>query len=107
MNALDTRAPAKAAVPLPYLSKPRYGEACNGCGLCCSLSLCQVALTAFGYTQKAPCPALEYHDGRSWCGFVLAEKNANVMPLIHHGLGIGEGCGMDDAETVEEMLEWS
>jgi len=77
--------------------KPKYGEQCNGCGLCCELQLCPVAEVAFK-GQSAPCPALvRAEDGsRTFCAFVQAEQAAGLEPMIQNGLGIGLGCGMSD-----------
>ena len=96
-------------IALPLLPKPRRGEACNGCGLCCALELCDLAVNLFGEAQSAPCPALEYEGGRAWCGMVRSpakhmklkfslpeefeyELSTGIEQILH----IGKGCGMDD-----------
>lgn len=82
--------------------KPRFGEKCNGCGLCCAVQLCEVGELAFPDAQ-APCPALKLaEDGsRTYCSLVVAEARAGVTPpLIAIGLGIGKGCGMGDEVRV-------
>lgn len=77
--------------------KPAYGLPCNGCGLCCTLSLCRAGAIAFP-KAKAPCPALSYAvDGtRTYFGLVAAERRAGIEPLIAKVLGIGWGCSMAD-----------
>lgn len=87
------------------LEKPKFREPCNGCGLCCSLELCELGEMAFPGAQ-APCPALEWEDGRAWCGMVrhsskhlkLNYTGADeiVSPLYAQGIGAGQGCGMED-----------
>ena len=77
--------------------KPRYGMACNGCGLCCATELCRVADIIFPGAQ-APCPALKLTpDGtRTYCEIVAFEKFAGMEPLTATALGIGKGCSMED-----------
>lgn len=80
--------------PLP--PKPRQGEACNGCGLCCHVELCLAGVLAFPEAE-APCPGLLFANGRTYCKLVLAEQtNPALDPLIQRGLGIGLGCSMPD-----------
>lgn len=55
--------------------KPRAGEPCNGCGWCCATEPCGLAVKYLG-AAKGPCPALEWADGRTWCGMVR-------RPLYH------------------------
>lgn len=97
-------------IALPYLTKPRRWEPCNGCGLCCSLTLCDVAIKFFGdgdfsKEHAGPCPALEYADGRTFCGLTLhPHKYLKLKPfcdpvlvdLFQKATGQGQGCGMPD-----------
>lgn len=95
------------AIELPFLTKPRFAvEACNGCGLCCSLELCEGAEMLFPGVP-APCPALIYENGRTFCGIVKAPErfippnvpqNASkeLARLFGAALGIGAGCSMPD-----------
>lgn len=85
-------------------TKPKFGEPCNGCGLCCKTELCDVAEYFFA-GASAPCPALEFEDGRTWCGLVRhpsrhLSMNFNgdevLIPMILKTLPIGQGCGMPD-----------
>lgn len=89
--------------------KPRAGAACNGCGLCCAVELCEIAEVAFK-GASAPCPALKITpDGsRSYCELVIAERAgvaAGLLkePLIANSLGIGLGCGMPDDDLPESL----
>lgn len=53
----------------PCLPKPLYGEPCNGCGLCCLAVPCPIAEELLSVSVGS-CPALEYEDGRFWCGLI-------------------------------------
>jgi len=84
--------------------KPSEGEACNGCGLCCAVQLCALAAEFLDATE-APCPAMEFADGRFWCGLVRhpsrylgtpAVSNRLIGPMVHDALNIGEGCDAAD-----------
>ena len=83
------------SVRLP--SKPKFGQACNGCGLCCAIELCGIAEMAFPGAQ-APCPALKIApDGKStYCQLIAIEKNFRLEPMIQNILGVGHGCTMPD-----------
>lgn len=88
------------SIVLPILSKPTFGEPCNGCGYCCQQEVCRVGLEAFGPNTQAPCPALVLRDGRTWCGVIEAADGmaggafGSHMRLV---MGIGLGCDADDA----------
>lgn len=75
--------------------KPQHAAPCNGCGKCCQAELCHVAEMALGRSAQAPCPLLEFHDGRYWCALVRTEAKVGMEPLIAQALGIGIGCYMD------------
>ena len=78
-------------------SKPKFGEACNGCGICCAIELCGIAEMAFPGAQ-APCPALKIApDGkRTYCELIAIEKNFRMQPMIQETLAVGHGCTMPD-----------
>jgi hypothetical protein len=77
--------------------KPKHGAACNGCGLCCALELCEVAKIMHP-GASAPCPSLKLTpDGtRTYCEVVAFEEFAGVERLTAKALGIGLGCSMED-----------
>lgn len=87
------------------LTKPKFGDKCNGCGLCCASELCDLAEMAFP-GASAPCPALEWEDGRAWCGMVrhpsrhlslnYTGADAITRDLYAQGIAVGQGCGMPD-----------
>ncbi len=84
--------------------KPAEGQSCNGCGLCCAIALCPLAVELLE-AAKAPCPAMEFAEGRFWCG--LARRPSRYLgtprfsdrllgPMIRTALDIGEGCDASD-----------
>lgn len=86
------------------VEKPPHGSPCNGCGVCCMVSLCPLAEAVFP-TEKAPCPALvNSEDGRRDCGLVLHPQEYRPTRARIHGVGkmrqaalrlIGAGHGCD------------
>jgi hypothetical protein len=84
--------------------KPHEGEACNGCGLCCAVALCPLAVE-FLDEAAAPCPAMEFSDGRFWCGLLRHPSryfgtpgfsDRLIRPMIEAALDIGGGCDASD-----------
>lgn len=54
-------------------AKPREGDPCNGCGVCCMASPCPLAdLYVPGAREGAPCPAIVWDGGLARCGLVVA-----------------------------------
>ena len=97
-------AAGKMQITTGHPPKPKFRERCNGCGLCCAVSLCDMAEKTFVGAQ-APCPALEWENGRAWCGMVrhpskhLALKfngDEILAPLWEKAIGSEQGCGMED-----------
>jgi hypothetical protein len=89
---------------LPYLTKPVFKSPCNGCGLCCQTTLCDVAERMLPLA-KAPCPALEYEGGRTWCGLVRHpsrhlglkfDADFFLIGLVKKAMPLDQGCGMED-----------
>jgi hypothetical protein len=80
------------------LAKPKMGEACNGCGLCCRLEVCGMGLEAMGDNTPAPCPALIERDGRTWCQIIQIAEESEPCFAEHlkWRLGIGAGCQVHD-----------
>ena len=92
------------------LPKPRFGKPCNGCGLCCSTERCGLAVQILG-AGPGPCPALEWQEGRSWCGllrnprrhlpsiallFVRGDEIGKFQCELASALAISSGCDSDD-----------
>jgi hypothetical protein len=89
------------------ISRPGFGEPCNGCGDCCKEEACDLSID-YLKSKVAPCVALEHQDGRYWCGLVrnpakylgLQEwaKDFAVIefsPKFAYMLRIGAGCDAD------------
>jgi hypothetical protein len=87
--------------------KPRHGEPCNGCGLCCAAERCPLAVVLIG-DGPAPCPALELDEGRFWCGLIrntakytiaIEAEKAPWLGEILRQQYFGTGCDSDDDEA--------
>jgi hypothetical protein len=82
-----------AAVPRAMLEqKPRHGDPCNRCGLCCYAALCDVAKLIHG-NRAGPCPELQWDAGGSRCGLIersTGEAREDAKLLINSG----NGCDM-------------
>ena len=83
--------------------KPRHGQPCNSCGLCCVATLCPLGRSVFNRTT-GPCPALSYKDGRSQCGLIVQPMTFARVRALTHGVAkvaaaavllIGAGLGCD------------
>lgn len=103
------------------LPKPRVGEPCNGCGLCCHIQLCNTGAfllkksKVFGAkVVKGKCPALmDNEDGSFSCGLIKNPKKyirskfkAEVISrTVATLIGAGGGCdelGLDP-DPIEEL----
>jgi hypothetical protein len=106
------------------LEKPRHGMPCNGCGVCCIATVCELGVTL---GDDINCKALTpMADGSFQCGMVvdpyrfMDEKDLHVWKTIDgikgdstgeqalkkshfEMLGAGRGCDSDD-QAVEEFL---
>jgi hypothetical protein len=82
-----------AIVPRAMLErKPRHGDPCNRCGLCCYAALCDVARLIHG-DIAGPCPELQWDAGGSRCGLIersTGEAREDAKLLINSG----NGCDM-------------
>ena len=99
------------------IEKPKIGEACNGCGVCCKIQVCmngafvQGLVRKLGETVKGPCPALVAKmDGTFSCGiienpnrFIKGSKYPAAVLSKHFAFVIGAGTGCD--ELGEEQNE--
>jgi hypothetical protein len=112
------------AVPNP--PKPKFGDACNGCGYCCTVQSCKLA-EEFLRCVTGPCVALEVREGKTVCGLVRNplgylfkaahpdddtpvldaapdfEAGKQLSADLAAALGIGLGC---DADDDEESAAW-
>lgn len=94
------------------LEKPNFGEACNGCGTCCKAVPCPVARDVIG-AREGPCPALEFDDGRHWCGLIrnahkhifgLEDKPWASEPIREMLLASGAWQGQCDSDWPSLLL---
>lgn len=90
------------------LPKPKYGQACNGCGLCCQLELCPIGAALFN-RWEGPCPALQEVDKGYGCGLIIDPAKYAPVPAMVHGKqklsqaatwlnAAGVGCDMPDID---------
>lgn len=102
--------------------KPKIGEPCNGCGLCCKLFVCHTGAFMLGLTKypgekrlQGPCPALTQRSDDSYgCGIVmhpekfLGKTKYRPEVISKHMMvciGSGDGCdeiGYDEGNEEEE-----
>jgi hypothetical protein len=87
--------------------KPRGGEPCNGCGVCCLVAPCPLGMLISGRRHGA-CKLLRWDDGHKLyrCGVLLnpAPHGQGVLPpwlgwlsrplamLAHRWIAAGSGC---------------
>lgn len=110
--------------------KPALMAPCNGCGLCCVATACAIALEFVPEAMSGhPCPALEWENGRSWCGMVrnpakhspelaarivqelgvdydvalAAALNRKLGDMIRHDLGGASGCDSGNPDSDDEQ----
>jgi hypothetical protein len=92
------------------VSKPKKGDACNHCGLCCMVSPCKLANELLD-CRVGPCIALEKEG--NMCGLtkrpawylykeqVPLDEQKDVADIFSHLLGIGKGCDSEDSPFEE------
>src|SRR5579872_328640 len=100
----EGRMKSVASIPRSMVErKPKHGEACTHCGVCCAATLCQVGQRVFDRPHvPGPCPALILDvSGKSLCGvamnpraFNLAspESDAELTRSALMLIGSGYGC---------------
>ena len=84
-------------------AKPREGQPCNGCGVCCALETCPAGRLRF--LQKAgPCPALVWSDQASryhcdlmldpgkYLGFLPKKAEKLASGVMGRWIAAGKGC---------------
>jgi hypothetical protein len=90
------------------IGKPKFGDKCNGCGVCCIIEPCLLANEALD-CYEGPCAALEQQeDGSYACGLVKrpawymfnedvpSEQTKDISEFFATALGIGKGCDASD-----------
>lgn len=91
-------------------TKPVPGEACNGCGICCTADPCPVA-RLFLWQWRGACRALIWEDSASryHCGMLTdPARHSRVIPAACNGLAkrffakrIAAGAGCDSVVDVD------
>src|SRR5882672_9879651 len=88
--------------------KPKHGEPCNGCGLCCMMSICDLGQDVFKREAiPGPCPALrqnkedptKYHCGLIADPATYAPERTTIYGAETMSMGaeilVGAGVGCD------------
>ena len=87
-------------------AKPKWGESCNGCGICCAAEPCPIAYL-FLFQRTGRCRALLWQEemGRYVCGMVLyPDRYSRLIPkfarqwmgsFIATRIAAGIGCDSD------------
>lgn len=101
------------------IDKPKIGQPCNGCGLCCKVQVCMNGafvlklVNRLGDTVPGPCPALvEKQDGTFACGIILTPNKyiksskypAQVLSK-NFAILVGAGTGCDELGDDPEDIE--
>lgn len=93
-------------IALPQIrgpEKPKYGDACNGCGACCAAEVCWIGKAVLQNEHAdGPFPLLEFveSEARFYCGLVRNARRYIGTPEVADCigktaklfLGIGRGC---------------
>lgn len=104
------------------LPKPKIGEPCNGCGICCHIQICNTGAFLLRKTKyfgektiKGKCPALIQNDDNTFsCGFVVKPskfikskyRNKVISRTVSFLIGAGTGCdslGYDENNEEESQ----
>jgi hypothetical protein len=67
------------------LSKPAHGSPCNGCGVCCQITLCPVGIAQFGH-KAGPCEAIQTEAGKAVCGLVANPQRYAPLKVARFGV---------------------
>lgn len=105
------------------LEKPKIGEPCNGCGVCCNIVMCNTGaflLKKVAYLGEksipGPCSAIiKKADGSVGCGLILKPdkflkskyRPEVISRTVAHLVSAGTGCddiGYEEDEAEEEKL---
>lgn len=104
----------EVAVAAAAPDKPRIGEACNGCGVCCALETCPLGRVRF-LRRQGPCPALHWQalEARYACGLVVMPAEymrwlpspwqAMAARFAARSIAAGRGCDCD--ADVDQLVE--
>ena len=75
--------------------KPREGQPCNGCGVCCLAEPCPVGVIV-SLKRRGACKALRWDAAqtRYVCG-LLAGRRGLFKRLVSRWIAAGQGCDAD------------
>ena len=70
--------------------KPPHGAACNRCGVCCLVTLCELGRAVYR-RDRGPCPSLRWSGPVTTCGLAgLGPPRLNDAARVL--IRAGEGC---------------
>jgi hypothetical protein len=73
-----------------FRDKPKHGEECNRCGLCCIGSLCPLGMKVFN-RAIGPCPALSFDENKqSICGLAATPEKFAPMTALKKGIAVAQ-----------------
>ncbi|MDR1553357.1 MAG: hypothetical protein LBS69_07845 [Prevotellaceae bacterium] len=98
------------------MNKPKIGEPCNGCGICCLTQVCRNGayllklVNELGEFVSGRCPALVQRDGRFFCDIILNPKkyikqSKYPAAVLSRNFGILTGAGTGCDELLENDSE--
>ena len=110
------------------IEKPKIGEPCNGCGICCKIQVCmngafvQGLVRELGETVKGECPALVKNNDNTYsCGVIINPNkyikhskypasvlSKNFAQLVGAGTGcdeLGDNPTIDEEEKLDKVIE--
>lgn len=106
------------------IKKPKIGEPCNGCGLCCMAQTCRHGayvlglVDTFGDYAEGRCPALMQRPDKTYACGILLNPNKYIknkrytakQKAFHFArlIGAGSGCDEllpDDTQEEEDALD--
>ncbi len=91
------------------LPKPKFGQSCNSCGMCCIVEPCKISKEILG-DLPGPCRALESDGDKRVCGLIkrpawyIFKENVHddmtdyLSTIYSMALGIEMGCDSDDLD---------
>ncbi len=76
-------------------AKPAYGQACNGCGVCCLVEPCPVGMV-LSLKRSGECRMLRWsaEETRYVCGALRGAPRL-MKPLLRRWIAAGVGCDCD------------
>lgn len=72
--------------------KPRHGQPCNRCGICCIGTPCSLAQHVFQRGADGPCPALQWDGTDSVCGLVKEPARYAIAAYLRGGWETAEAA---------------